>query len=252
VFDIGLESEITETSSDVKIASENIAIWDETGLINAVIAKHRQFLDTYGGEFVELDSQVSKLKESSSGEKRERDEINEHVAELKEKRQLLYHQTKQLRIEMFDLININRDVQKNAQEMARLQKEVEALDWRLQTTVMGIQKEREIVEKIKKLSVQIEEIDDVKPADEIGGQIKQRSTQIKEMMEDADGCHKELVSIADKSQEHHGSFVGYVEQLKGTRGRHIWLQSRIKSHANAIEYWDGRLREMTAGGGNGD
>jgi len=248
VFDIGPESEITETSSDVKIPSENITIWDETGLINAVIAKHRQFLDTYKGEFVDIDSQVSKLKESSSGEKRERDLINEHVAELKEKRQLLYHQTKQLRIEMFDLINLNRDVQKNAQEMARLQKEVEALDWRLQTTVMGIQKEREIVEKIKKLSAQIEEIDDVKPADETSEQIEQRSTQIKGMMEEADGCHKELVSIADESQEHHGSFVGYVEQLKGTRGRHIWLQSRIKSHANAILYWDGRLGELAAGG----
>ena len=247
MFDIGLESEIIETSSDVKIPSENIAIWDETGLINAVIAKHRQFLDTYKGEFVDIDSQVSKLKESSSGEKRERDEINEHVSGLKEKRQLLYHQTKQLRIEMFDLINLNRDVQKNAQEMARLQKEVEALDWRLQTTVMGIQKEREIVEKIKKLSAQIEGIDDVKPADETGEHIRQRSTQIKEMMEEADGCHKELVSIADKSQEHHGSFVGYVEQLKGTRGRHIWLQSRIKSHTNAILYWGGRLGELAEG-----
>jgi len=256
VFDIGKDDETTETASDVTIPSENIAIRDEVGLVNAVIAKHKQFLETYKGEFADIDSNVSKLEESSSEEKRERDEINERVAELKEKRQLLYHQMKQSRIEMFDLININRDVRKNEQEMAQLQKEIEALDWRLQTTVMGIRKEREIVEKIKKLSAQIEVVDDVGPADETGERIKQLSTQIKEMTEEADGCHNELVFIADKSQEHHGSFVEYAEQLKGTRGRHIWLQSRIKSHEGAVSYWEGKQGamqvEVTAGGGSGD
>ena len=256
VFDIGKDDETTETTSDVTIPSENIAIRDEVGLVNAVIAKHKQFLETYQSEFVDIDSNVSKLKESSSEEKRERDEINERVAELKEKRQLLYHLIKQSRIEMFDLININRDVRKNEQEMAQLQKEIEALDWRLQTTVMGIQKEREIVEKIKKLSAQIEEVDDVGPADETSEQIKQLSTQIKEMTEEADGYHNELVFIADKSQEHHGSFVEYAEKLKGTRGRHIWLQSRIKSHESAVSYWEGKQGEMqveiTAGGGGDD
>ena len=256
VFDIGKDDETTETASDVTIPSENIAIRDEVGLVNTVIAKHKQFLETYRSEFVDIDSHVSKLKESSSEEKRERDEINESVAELKEKRQLLYHLIKQSRIEMFDLININRDVRKNEQEMAQLQKEIEALDWRLQTTVMGIQKEREIVEKIKKLSAQIEEVDDVKPSDETGEQIKQLSIRIKEMTEDADGCHNELVDIADKSQEHHGSFVEYAEQLKGTRGRYIWLQSRIKSHESAVSYWEGKQGEMqaeiAAGGGDDD
>jgi len=255
VFDIVQDDEITETASDVTIPSENITIRDEMGLVDAVIAKHKQFLETYKGEFVDIDSHVSKLKESSSEEKRERDEINESVAGLKEKRQLLYHQIKQSRIEMFDLININRDVRKNEQEMAQLQKEIEALDWRLQTTVMGIQKEREIVDKIKKLSAQIEVVDDVGPADETGERIKQLSTQIKEMMEGADGCHNELVDIADKSQEHHGSFIEYAEKLKGTRGRHIWLQSRIKSHESAVSYWEGKQGEMRAeitAGGVGD
>ena len=252
VFDIGQDDETTETTSDVTIPSENIAIWDEVGLVNAVIAKHKQFLDTYKSEFANIDSHVSKLRESSSEEKRERDNINERVAELKEKRQLLYHLIKQHRIEMFDLININQDVRKNEQEMAQLQKEIEALDWRLQTTVMGIQKEREIVEKIKKLSAQIEVVDDVGPADETSEQIKQLSARIKEMTEEADGCHNELVFIADKSQEHHGSFVEYAEQLKGTRGRHIWLQSRIRSHEGAVSYWGGKQEEITAGGSDDD
>ncbi|MEA1895510.1 MAG: hypothetical protein U9N36_10000 [Euryarchaeota archaeon] len=246
VFDIGQDDETTETASDVTIPSENIAIRDEIGLVDIVIAKHKQFLETYKNEFVDIDSHVSKLRESSSEEKRERDDINESVAELKEKRQLLYRQIKQSRIEMFDLININRDVRKNEQEMAQLQKEIEALDWRLQTTVMGIQKEREIVEKIKKLSAQIEEVDDVEPSDETGKQIEELATGIKKMTEDADGCHNELVGIADKSQEHHGSFVEYAEQLKGTRGRHIWLQSRIKSHESAVSYWEGKQGELQA------
>jgi len=121
---------------------------------------------------------------------------------------------------------------------------------------MGIQKEREIVDKIKKLSAQIEVVDDVGPADETGERIKQLSTQIKEMTEEADRCHNELVAIADKSQEHHGSFVEYAEQLKGTRGRHIWLQNRVKSHESAVSYWEGKQGgmqvEITAGGGGGD
>ncbi|MEA1944086.1 MAG: hypothetical protein U9N07_01910 [Euryarchaeota archaeon] len=252
MIDIVTDSETTETSFDIKIPGDGIVIRDEIELIDAVIAKHRQFFDTYQSEFGVSDSQVSKLRESSGEEKRARDEINEHVAGLKERRQLLYHQAKQHRIEMFDLININRDMQKDEQEMARLQKEVEMLDWKLQTTVMGIRKERELVEKIKKLSLRIEEINDDRPIDGADEEIKQLSAQIKEMMEEADECHKELVLIADQSQEHHGSFIEYAEQLKGVRGRHIWLQSRIKSHKAAIDYWESKQREMTAGGDNGD
>ena len=252
MINIVTDSEITETSSDIEIPSEGITIRDETELIDSVIAKHRQFLDEYQSEFEVSDSQVSTLRESSGEEKRARDEINEHVAGLKERRQLLYHQAKQHRIEMFDLININRDMQKDEQEMARLQKEVEMLDWKLQTTVMGIKKEREIVEKIKKLSLRIEEINNDRPIDGADEGIKQFSAQIKEMMEEADNCHKELVLIADQSQEHHGSFVEYAKQLKGVRGRHIWLQSRIKSHETAVDYWENKQRELTAEGDPGD
>ena len=236
----------------MKIESAGITIWDEMALINAIIGKHRKFLDVYAEEFADLDSRVSELKESSTEEKRERDEINSHVAELKEGRQLLYHTAKQLRIEMFDLININRDMHKNEQEMAQLQKEVEALDWRLQTTVMGIQKEREIVEKIKKLSLKIEELNESRPVDVNDETVKQLSSKIKEGMDTADRYHRELVAIANQSQEHHGSFVGYVGQLKEIRGRHIWLKNRIKSHEDAASYWDGKRSEMVDKGDNGD
>lgn len=248
------DSEITKNSSGVEVSSEGIDVCDEMALINAVAAKHRQLLDTYNAEFAALDPQVSKLKEQSGEEKRERNEINERVAVLKEKRQLLYHHAKQLRIEMFDLINVNKNMQKNEQEMARLQKEVEALDWKLQTTVMGIKKEREIVEKIKKLSARIEEINESTPIDgtDEDKSIKRLSAQIKEMMEEADGCHKELVSIADEAQEHHGSFVEYAEQLKGVRGRYIWLQSRIKSHKDAVDYWEDKLGKTTAESGTAE
>ena len=252
MIDIVTDSEITATSSDVEIPSEGIVVRDEIELIDSVIAKHRRFLDEYQSEFLASDSQVSTLRELSDEEKRARDKINEHVAGLKERRQLLYHQAKQCRIEMFDLININRDMQKDEQEMARLQKEVEMLDWKLQTTVMGIRKEREIVEKIKKLSLRIEEINDGRPTGGTDQEIKRLSARIKEMMEEADECHKELVSIADQSQEHHGSFIEYAEQLKGARGRHIWLQNRIKSHKTAVDYWEGKQREMAAGGDKSD
>ncbi len=235
------------------IPSEGITIVGETELINTIIEKHRQFLETYNSEFGSLDPTVSELKGLSSDEKRERDEINEHVAELKEKRQVLYHQAKQLRIEMFDLINVNQDAQKHEQEMRLLQKEVEALDWKLQTTVMGIQKEREIVDKIKTLSARIDEIrEETGPVTESDEQVKQFSTQIKEMMEGAEECHKAIVSVADQSQEHHGSFVGYIEQLKGVRGRHIWLQSRIKSHGTALEHWENKLKKISERGDQDD
>jgi len=240
--------EIKEQSPDVGVPSEGIAIYDDQTLIGAVIAKHRKFLDTYRSEFEVFDSQVSKLRELSDEEKRERDEINAGVASLKEQRQLLYHQAKQFRIEMFDLINANRDMQKNKHEMEQLQKEVESLDWRLQTTVMGIRKEREIVEKIKKLSARIEELNAENPVDETSDPVEKLSGKIKEMMEEADECHNKLVAIADQSQEHHGSFVGYVEQLKEVRGRHIWLQSRIKSHETAVSYWTDELGKIAAGG----
>ena len=88
--------------------------------------------------------------------------------------------------------------------------------------------------------------------DEIVNEAMKGRPKLKEMMEEADECHKELVSIADQSQEHHGSFIEYAEQLKGARGRHIWLQNRIKSHKTAVDYWEGKQREMAAGGDKSD
>jgi uncharacterized coiled-coil DUF342 family protein len=214
------DDKTTKQSSDARISSKSINTWDEMALVNAVISKHKRLLDAYRGEFEVLDPKVSELKGQSGEERGERDKINEHVAELKDKRQLLYHQAKQRRIEMFDLINASQSARKHEQEMARLQKDIETLDWKLQTTVMGIRKEREIVEKIKKLSKRIDEINEIR--------------------------------IADQSQGHHESFVEYAEQLKEVRGRHIWLKNRINSHVAAVDYWEGTLNAMTAQDAGGD
>ncbi|HIE32196.1 MAG TPA: hypothetical protein EYP67_07455 [Methanosarcinales archaeon] len=242
-------------SSDAGIPSKGIKIWDETTLVSAVIAKHRRLLDAYRGEFGVLDPKVSELLGQSGEERDERNKINEHVAELKDKRQLLYHQAKQLRIEMFDLINARQSARKHEQEMTRLQKDIETLDWKLQTTVMGIKKEREIVEKIKKLSKRIDEINEIRSGDgtdTVDETIKFMSSNIAMMIEEADKCHNEIVSIADQSQEHHESFVGYVEQLKEVRGRHIWLKTRIDSHVAAVDYWEDKQKAMAAEGAGDD
>lgn len=249
------DDKTTKQSSDARISSKSINTWDDMALVNAVIAKHKRLLDAYRGEFEVLDPKVSELKGQSGDERGERDKINEHVAELKDKRQLLYHQAKQRRIEMFDLINASQSARKHEQEMARLQKDIETLDWKLQTTVMGIRKEREIVEKIKKLSKRIDEINEIRSndsADTGDGTVKNISAEIETMIEDADNCHNEIVSIADQSQGHHESFVEYAEQLKEVRGRHIWLKNRINSHVAAVDYWEGTLNAMTAQEAGGD
>jgi len=248
----------TKPSSDARIPSKGINIWDETALVSAVISKHRRLLDAYRSEFETLDPKVSELKGQSGEERGERNKINERVAELKDKRQILYHQAKQLRIEMFDLINASQSARKHEQEMTRLQKDIETLDWKLQTTVMGIRKEREIVEKIKKLSKRVDEINEIRSGDgtdTADETIKHMSAEIGTMIEDADKCHNEIVSIADQSQEHHESFVGYAEQLKEVRGRHIWLKNRIDSHVAAVDHWEDKQKAMTAevaGGDHGD
>ncbi|MFQ6121088.1 MAG: hypothetical protein ACE5KE_14530, partial [Methanosarcinales archaeon] len=168
----------------------DINIHESEELIEIIINKHKRFIGEYTKEFSMLDSEIATLSARAKDEKEKRDEVNEKVAVLKEKRYYLYYQSQQLRKEMFKLMDLDKEIRSASKELLKLKKEIEEKDWKLQTTVMSSEKEKQLVGEIKKLYLAIDEINKkVDREKDLNKKIQELSKQIQIKLTEADESH---------------------------------------------------------------
>lgn len=226
-------------SYDVVYEGEMTIPMDVDKLIVGVIAKHNHYLNKYQAEFDTLDPVLCEIIPKLEAAKKSRDEINERVAVLKEKRSQLYHQAKEMRTEMYKLMDIDNDLKSAPIESKKIRDTIEELDWMLQTTQMTTSKERGVVKEIRILDAKLHTMDnDVDREAEVSAKISELKEKIHTVMDGANEAHEGIVAIVDESQKFHEEYVKYNEMARGSGGRHKWLNARITSHKEALEYWN--------------
>lgn len=234
-----------ESSQDVVYQGEIKVPMDVGDLINGVIAKHHHYIAKYQSEFDTIDPVIGEIMSKLEDAKTSRDGINERVAILKEKRSQLYHQAKNIRSEMYKLMDIDDTLKSASIESKKIRDEIEELDWKIQTTNMSKTKENEIVKRIHELDAKLHTMDsDVSREANVSTKISELKDSIKATMDEANKAHDEITEIADESQKFHEEYVKYNETARGSGGRHKWLAARIASHNDALAYWT----ERAAGG----
>lgn len=220
----------------------DINIHESKELIEIIINKHKRFIEEYAKEFSMLDSEIATLSARAKNEKEKRDEVNEKVAVLKEKRYHLYYESQQLRKKMFKLMDLDKEIRSASKELINLKKEIEEKDWKLQTTVMNSEKEKQLVGEIKELYLAIDEINKkVDREKDLNKKIQELSKQIQIKLTEADESHQEMISQASYSARYHNSFIEMNEKLRELKNRHTWLKNRIHGHKEALQYWKNRL-----------
>jgi hypothetical protein len=200
-----------------QIEEIGIKVLTEGELISAVVEKHRRFLEEDRKEFEELDSRLNQTEEDAKNVKNSRIQMAERKEVLKEKRQQFYHQAEALlERELFpklDQITANK-----------------------------------LKEDIKKLKSQIEPEEEQKLKDLFMENLREtiRAMGLEENLllqtqlrvEEARNSNLELKEIVESEKHFEEDDGSKNEEISKSKSQHKWLNSKIKNHEEALNYWE--------------
>lgn len=162
-------------------------------------------------QFRDLRAEISKLRA-------ERDEANEKVKWLKQRRT-------ELKAKIYEKVEeskrLNREVKVLAEKEPRrnyqaLQKEFEELEWEIQTTALSVQEEKELVERVKQVELQLSVY---RKRERLDQEVSKLRSEIKALDAEGKQCHQTLTTIAPKSQETHQKMLAKIEESKKIKAK---------------------------------
>jgi len=193
----------------------------ERDQLNQEAKKWAEKRNEYHGQIKQLQSEVKSLKEK-------RDEINLQVQILKAarekakaQRQEKHEQIEKLREKMRPLAE-----RKPTNRLQDLEKRIKDIDWKIQTSSLPLQEEKELVEQVKLLETQRfahKQLLDLKD------KLIEVQTEAKAFGTQAKLKHDELSQLANQSQEFHNHLVETSNKIKTLR------QSADQAHQKYLE-----------------
>ncbi|AKB84625.1 hypothetical protein [Methanococcoides methylutens] len=200
--------------------SNEISILDRNELVRNVITKHKRLLEEYNREFSGLEEKVKVLKEQVESSKKDKEDVLSRIELLKEKRQQLYHQAENTLEEMFDEIDEklldNKLMHGIKDDITKVKR------------AFDIDEEKKIVEEL------LNKLNGMGTQEEIQKAVQQIRTRVSEAITSS----TELAGISGTENNLESAFQKAREELKELTPRHGWLDNRIKSHNEALEYWE--------------
>jgi len=199
------------------IEEAGIRVLTEGELISAVVEKHRRFLEEDKTEFGELDSRLSQVEEDAKNAKNSRIRMEERKEVLKEKRQQFYHQAEAL---------LEKDVFPTLDPIttSKLKEELKKLKGQI-----GPEEEQQL--KYSFMENLREIIRAAGPGENILLQTDAR-------MEEARNSNLELKEIIQSEKQLAEDDGSKSEEISKSKSQHKWLNTKIKNHEEALNYWE--------------
>ncbi|MFQ5909948.1 MAG: coiled-coil protein [Thermoplasmata archaeon] len=159
------------------------------------------------GKRDELNAKVREQIDKAMDHREERDRLNLEVKKAKEERDKLNRKVN----EMMDGINRlkRRHTPRGKIPLSRLKRDLRDLEFRQMTSVMKIEKERELVESVSRLKI---EIDKRERQLEKVEEIQKALRDLEETKSEAEECHKSVGELADAAQEAHDKMMALYEK----------------------------------------
>jgi phosphoserine phosphatase len=108
-----------------------------------------------------------------------------------------------------------------------LEKRIQGLEWKIQTSSLSLQEEKELVEQVRVLETQRVSM---KKLRDLGDSLTELQTETKALGTQAKLRHDELSEIANQSQKFHKQIIDLSSKIKSLR------QSADEAHQKYIEY----------------
>lgn len=154
-----------------------------------------------------LNAQVRELIAKAAEHKAERDRLNEEVQKAKTERDKWNRRVADLLDEMNRLRR--RKVPKGGVPIDRLKRDLRGLEFRQQTSVLAVDKERDLIDQMTQLQDEIEEREKELGEDK---DIIAQQEKIDSAKEKAETFHKEVGQRAEEAQTHHDAMVALFEE----------------------------------------
>ncbi len=190
-----------------------------------LVNEHRKKRDQYNEKTRELMRESKQLREErvkfieqAKNEQKKRDEMNSKVREYKEQRKELNEEIKKARERLNELKQGRNELEDNNPSKIptkRLMRELKDSEWIIQTTVMSLDKERELVNKIAKLEAQLEEKTTAQnKINEFQSKIIEEAASLGAIKAKLDQSHQKVIDYAKKAQEHHDQMEKLFSKAK--------------------------------------
>ncbi len=187
----------------------------------------------------EFNDKFRKLKEQVQILKSKRDELNAQVRELKAKRDEAREVVSKSRAEikiLTEKLHALDSLTPGSYESTV--KEMERLEWRIQTTPLSQREENKLIFQMKQLEGQLNIL---KKKKEIAKKINKIRDETKSIELQANAIHRRLSELAVNSEEYHKNMmdvVGSATELKkkADEAHHSYLSTRTKGETVHFEY----------------
>jgi uncharacterized coiled-coil DUF342 family protein len=199
-----------QKSQELSAANEQLnMLREKLSKTNEEMFKDIEKRDKLNEQAHALRSEISKLKE-------ERDSLNEAVKTLKQQRDEVRTNTQPFIEEIRLHSQKIRELKEKRSGIPRheLQKEFDAIEWKIQTTSLDLQEEKRLIEEVKQIEIQLNVY---KKMDLHNKRISEIKTELKTFQDKADAFHQELTDKAKRSQELHAQMQLKFEEMKKIR-----------------------------------
>jgi len=161
----------------------------------------------------QLNGQAAKIDEDIRVIKKQRDEINKKVHSIKQQRDKVRDNIKPIMDEIQAINDKKAELRKKVPHIRQkdIQKEIDKIEWKIQTETLDLQEEKRLIGEIKLLETQLSGYKKIeKENKKIAEQLQER----KVLDAQADVFHRALSESAKKSQELHQSMLAKISEVK--------------------------------------
>jgi len=163
-----------------------------------------------------IHEQIRKLRTEATSIKEKRDALNQKVKELKNLREQAKAKRKEKRNQILKLNEKMRTLleKKPSQNLRAIQKEIESLEWEIQTTPLAVKQEEELIGDVKRLEIQrtiLEKLQELKDT------LIELQTEEKALATKAKSHHEKLSELAEQSQKFHEQRLEILNQIQNLK-----------------------------------
>jgi len=221
------ERQLSESQEKIDELNQKLSVLKEKR--NELDAEARNLMekrDKLNGESSKIHAEIKELKT-------ERDSYNTNVRELKLQRTELeakiagkIEEIKKLREETRELAT-----KRPSKSLGQLQKEIEGIEWKIQTTPMNMQDEKKLVEQVQQLGTQL---NIQRKIQNLNARKIELQAELKALQTNRETSHEKLIEIAQQSQKTHEKMLCKVNEAKQAKAEadsihQLFLNAKEKS-----------------------
>lgn len=224
--------------SETKATREEIA--ELKNKLNAINEEKEKFFS----EKSEISKKIAQLIGDVKDSRSQRNEKTSKVSELKDSRKKLNAEIKDKIVKIKELNDKKTEILKKhsiQQDPVKLKREIEQLEFTIETTPMGIEKEQRFMKQLKSLKASYAKVGEVSG---VFSESNTLSKDIDKLKKEADNIHKQIQNDAGTSQKRHESMIGISKDIDDLKKQEKELHDKFMEKKQEFNEINIKLKDL--------